>query len=154
MNETRPNGPLEEAAARIRASGLRVTRPRTLAYALLLEVGGHRSVDELVGLLAARDEPVSRMSVYNVVADLTRAGLLMCAEIGPGRALYEANDEWHHHFVCRRCYRVTDVHCITGSKPCIEPPADFPGTADEAQVTFRGICDDCAADAFPQRTNA
>ena len=144
MSDTKPNGPLEKARARIRATGLRATRPRMFAYALLLEVGGHRSVDELVGLLAERGESVSRMSAYNVVADLTRAGLLMCAEVGPGRALYEASEEWHHHFVCRSCYRVADVRCITGSKPCIEPPADLPGTADEAQVTFRGICDDCA----------
>ena len=84
------------------------------------------------------------MSAYNVVSDLARAGLLMCAELGPGRALYEASEEWHHHFVCRHCYKVADVRCIIGSKPCIEPPADLPGTVDEAQVTFRGICDDCA----------
>ncbi len=151
MGETNLNEPLEKARDRIRASGLRATRPRSLAYALLLEVGGHRSVDELVGLLAERGETVSRMSTYNVVADLTRAGLLMCADIGPGRALYEASDEWHHHFVCRRCDRVADVRCIVGSKPCIEPPAELPGVADEAQVTFRGICDDCAADGAQRR---
>ena len=145
MSETRANEPLEKARDRIRASGLRATRPRTLAYALLVELGGHRSVDELVGLLSERGESVSRMSAYNVVADLTRAGLLMSAEVGPGRALYEASDEWHHHFVCRRCYKVADVPCVIGTKPCIEPPAGLPGTADEAQVTFRGICDDCAA---------
>lgn len=142
MSDSPPT--LQAAEERIRAVGLRATRPRLLAYRLLHEVGGHRSVDELVQLLAERGETLSRMSAYNVVADLTRAGLLMCAEIGPGRALYEACDEWHHHFVCRRCNSVTDVRCAVGGKPCIEPPDDLPGTIDEAQVTFRGICDDCS----------
>ena len=144
MSDSHPDFELDQARDAIREAGLRVTRPRLVAYALLREIGGHRSVDEMVGLLAERGESLSRMSAYNVVGDLTRAGLLMCAEIGHGRALYEASETWHHHFVCRECQEVFDVRCVVAAKPCIEAPTDLPGTVDEAQITFRGICNACA----------
>ena len=139
-----------EAQARdqLRAVGLRATRPRTLVYAVLREVGGHRSVDDVLELLEERGHSIPRMSVYNVMADLTEASVVMLADVGPGRALYEANDAWHHHFVCRGCGKIEDVPCLKGRKPCLLPPENLPGsTVDEAQVIFRGHCAECAAKA-------
>jgi Fur family ferric uptake transcriptional regulator len=136
------------AHERLRAVGLRTTRPRVLVYAVLREVGGHRSVDEVLELLEARGHAIPRMSIYNVMADLTEASLVMPADAGPGRALYEAGDVWHHHFVCRGCGRIEDVPCLEGRKPCLLPPKSLPGsTIDEAQVIFRGHCAECTARA-------
>lgn len=140
-----------DAEARLRGAGLRATRPRVAVYAVLRAAGGHRSVDELVSLLLERGEKLPRMSVYNVVADLTASGLVMCADTGPGKAVYEASDLWHHHFVCRECGAVFDVPCARGEKPCMKLPASVPGRADEAQVIFRGRCDACAGRAKGER---
>jgi Fur family ferric uptake transcriptional regulator len=154
-NRARPGreaGTREAAAKRLRAAGLRATRPRALVYAVLRQAGGHRSVDEVVELLEARGHAIPRMSVYNVMADLTGASLVMAADVGPGRALYEAADVWHHHFVCRGCGRIEDVPCMTGRKPCLRPPRSLQGgTIDEAQVIFRGHCADCSTKATPKR---
>ncbi len=142
---SRPD-PAPMCAARLRQAGLRVTEPRLAVYGLLREIGGHRSADEIVSRLTARGLQISRMSVYNVVAALTTAGLVMCADTGPGRAVYEATDDWHHHFVCRDCGAVFDVPCSRGKTPCLSPPRNFSGTVDEAQVIFRGRCAECAQD--------
>lgn len=131
---------------RLRARGLRATRPRLEVYTLLSELDGHFSVDELRARLEDRGIEVSRMSLYNVVSDLSAAGLIVCAPTGPGRALYEANETWHHHFVCRSCGRVLDVPCVLGRKPCLEPPEGLEATVEEAQVTFRGLCGECSSD--------
>jgi Fur family ferric uptake transcriptional regulator len=133
-----------QTAERLRDRGLKATRPRVLVYETLHAAGGHRSVDDIVALLMARGQALPRMTVYNVVSDLTLAGLILCADTGPGRALYEANNVWHHHYVCRSCGRVHDVPCVEGRKPCLEPPAGVPGGVDEAQVIFRGLCHDCS----------
>ena len=139
-----------EAGERLRAAGLRATRPRTLVYAVLREVGGHLSVDDVAELLEERGEPIPRMSIYNVMADLTGASLVMPADAGPGRALYEASDVWHHHFVCRGCGRIEDVPCWKGHKPCLKPAESPRGSViDEAQVIFRGLCAECAATSAP-----
>jgi Fur family ferric uptake transcriptional regulator len=141
----RPAGAEAVARERLRAAGLRATRPRTVVFAVLREVRGHRSVDEVLELLEERGHSIPRMSIYNVMADLTGASLVMSADAGPGRALYEAGDVWHHHFVCRGCGRIEDVPCLKGRRPCLLPPKRPPGsTIDEAQVIFRGHCADCA----------
>ncbi len=141
MNE--PDPPDRIATSRLREAGLRLTRPRLLIYRLLRELGGHLAVGDILAQLAARDQLLPRMTVYNVLADLQHAGLLMTADAGPGRTLYEASEVWHHHYVCRRCRRVVDVPCLEGDKPCLQIPANAPGTVDEAQVIFRGICFEC-----------
>lgn len=131
-------------ADRIRAVGLRATRPRKLVLALLGDLGGHRSADDITGELQVRGTPLPRTSVYNVLRDLAEHGLAMVADAGPGRVLYEAADRWHHHFVCRECGAVADVECAQGEKPCLD--ASVPGAElDEAQIIFRGLCARCRA---------
>ena len=128
-------------AARLRGAGLRATRPRLLAYMALAELGGHRSVDELVVALRGRGQALPRADVYEVLESLRLAGLIMGTDAGPGGPLYEVAANAHHHFVCRACAEVMDVP--GGSAPPLEAGAEV-GVADEAQVIFRGLCHRCA----------
>lgn len=128
---------------RLAAAGLRVTRPRRAVLAALERLGGHRGADEVAEELRGANVSVSRASVFNALRDLADAGLVMVADAGPGPARYEVARDWHHHFVCRACGRITDVACVVGAKPCLE--AEIPGAhVDEAQVVFRGLCAACA----------
>ena len=137
-------------AERLRGAGRRVTRPRVAVYRALRDLGGHRSADEVADHLRAGGERLSRTSVYNALDALVGAGLVMAADAGPGRALYEADDGWHHHFVCRGCGAVLDVACLQDRKPCLH--AELPGVViDEAQVIFRGLCEACAPTASTAR---
>lgn len=127
---------------RIREAGLRATRPRLAVYSALESLGGHRSADEIYDQIVSQGEPLSRGSVYNALAALTAVGLVLNADAGPGRALYETATAWHHHAVCRICGEVSDVGCAVGSKPCLSADGDW-GQIDEAQIIFRGICAAC-----------
>jgi len=127
----------------LRAAGLRATQPRLRVLRLLRDLGGHRSVDDLVAALRARGTPLPRASAYNIVSDLVERGLALGADAGPGRALYEASETPHHHFVCLDCGVLLDVPCVVGARPCLE--AALPGVeVQEAQVIFRGRCPSCA----------
>lgn len=139
---------LADCVRRLRQAGLRVTRPRLLVLSFLTQAGGHHSVDEIAHGVRRRGGRLGHASVYNVVHSLTAHGLLMVAEISPGRTLYELAERWHHHFVCRQCGRVWDVPCLAGSTPCLRP-ADFPGEVEHAQVILRGRCADCASGEHP-----
>ena len=121
-----------------------MTRPRLAVYRTLRELAGHQSADDVADHLAAQGERLPRTSVYNSLEALREAGLVMVADVGPGRALYEAAVDWHHHFVCRRCGSLLDVPCVRGVKPCLD--AELSGAVvEEAQVIFRGLCGSCAA---------
>ncbi|MFB3820204.1 MAG: Fur family transcriptional regulator [Candidatus Methylomirabilales bacterium] len=136
-------------AEALRAAGLRVTRPRLLVLGFLREAGGHRSVEEIRAALGTRGVALPRASVYNVVTDLARGRLAMVTDVGPGRALYESSQRWHHHFVCRTCGAIADVPCVVGRRPCLTAGARV-GEVEEAQVTFRGRCQACLLKA-PRR---
>jgi Fur family ferric uptake transcriptional regulator len=129
---------------RLRQAGLKTTRPRLLVLNLLQELGGHRSIDDLIRGLKARGTPLPRASVYNVIAILVNRGLVMLADAGPGPALYEINLAWHHHFVCIECGMVVDIPCVKGEKPCLLPDW-VPGVVEETQIIFRGRCTQCLA---------
>ena len=130
-------------AGALRDAGLRVTQPRLAVYGAIAGLGGHRSADEVGRHLRHTGTPLPRGSVYNSLDALSRAGVVMSADAGPGRILFEAASAWHHHFVCRACGSVRDVDCPDDEKPCLRP--DEPGlVVDEAQVIFRGLCPSCA----------
>ena len=130
---------------RLREAGLRATRPRLTVYSALESLGGHRSADEIYDHIVDLGERLSRGSVFNALAALTAAGLVLNADAGPGRALYETATAWHHHAVCRVCGEVSDMDCPVGSKPCLSPGGDW-GHIDEAQIIFRGVCAACLRD--------
>jgi Fe2+ or Zn2+ uptake regulation protein len=133
-----------ELEAELHAVGLRSTRPRILVLRFLRERGGHHSADEIQAALDAVDTHLLRGSVYYVLNKLVDRRLIMQADVGPGRALYESFGMWHHHFVCRECDAVIDAPCVVGSKPCLD--ADLEGAEiDEAQVIYRGRCPQCVA---------
>ncbi len=127
---------------RLRDAGLRVTRPRVMVLDALARTGGHRSADEVAAFLDGEGTPLTRGTVYKVLADVVAAGLVMVADHGPGKAIYEINEVWHHHFVCRNCGEIVDVPCVVGHKPCLRPDVSV-GDIDEAQIIFRGLCDTC-----------
>ncbi len=131
---------------RIQQAGLKVTQPRLLVLNLLQELGGHRSIDELMRELKARGTPLPRASIYNIIDMFVSRGVVMLADAGPGAALYEVYQDWHHHFVCMDCGIIVDIPCVKGEKPCVVP--DFvPGIVEEAQIIFRGRCTECLTKA-------
>lgn len=135
---------MKTVRSRLQQAGLKATRSRILVMNLLQELGGHRSIEELGQELKRRGTPLPRASIYNVTAVLVSQRLVMLADAGPGRALYEVCLKWHHHFVCTQCGTIIDIPCVKGEKPCLLPE-EAPGRIDEAQIIFRGCCSNCLA---------
>ena len=132
-----------DLGAALKTAGLRVTAPR---LAVLSEVadGEHMTADQVAVAVRARIGTISTQAVYDVLAALTRAGLLRRMEPAGSPARYEARvGDNHHHVVCRSCGAITDVDCVVGAPPCLSP-ADAGGfVIDEAEVTFWGLCPTC-----------
>ena len=136
---------LMHGAERLRARGLRVTRPRLTVLEILAE-GGHLEVDEITHRARARLESVSTQAVYDVLGALARAGLARRIEPAGSPARYEARSgDNHHHVVCRGCGQIADIDCTVGSAPCLDPNTAVGYEIDEAEVTFWGLCPSCQA---------
>jgi Fur family transcriptional regulator, iron response regulator len=102
--------PSPDMAERLRAAGLRLTRPR-LALAQLLFDGDDRHItaEQLFGEAAAASVPVSLATVYNVLHQFITAGLLREVVVEPGRSYFDTNVNHHHHFFCEASGALQDI---------------------------------------------
>lgn len=142
----------EDAATRLRAAGLRVTRPRLTVLEVCAE-HPHAPADLVVREVRERLGSISVQGAYDVLAALTVSGLLRRVEPAGSPARYEARvADNHHHVVCRSCGAMADVDCATGAAPCLDPVASAGFVIDEAEVTWWGVCAECQSRGVPRHT--
>jgi Fe2+ or Zn2+ uptake regulation protein len=132
-----------EPSTLLRGAGLRVTAPR-VAVLNAVAAQPHSTAEEIAGQVRSVLGSVSTQAVYDVLRACVGTGLVRRIEPAGTSALYETRTgDNHHHLVCRACGRVTDVDCVVGAAPCLEP-SDLDGFAvDEAEVVFWGTCGSC-----------
>jgi Fur family ferric uptake transcriptional regulator len=143
--------PPTDVAAQLRAAGLRVTRPRLTVLDVITDADRgheHLAAATVAERARARLGSVSTQGVYDCLDALTAAGLLRRIEPAGSPARYESRvGDNHHHLVCRACGRVSDVACVHGAAPCLEPSDTSGFVVDEAEVVFWGLCPPCSASA-------
>ena len=132
-----------EPSSLLKGAGLRVTRPR-VAVLNAVAAQPHSTADEIAALVRDTLGSVSTQAVYDVLRVCIGAGLIRRIEPAGASALYETRTgDNHHHLICRACGGVTDVDCVVGAAPCLDPIdlGDF--ELDEAEVLFWGTCGSC-----------
>lgn len=102
---------------RLRAAGLRVTRPR-VAVLEAVAAHPHSDADRVAAAVRQQLGSVSTQAVYDVLHACVGAGLLRRIEPAGSPARYETRiADNHHHLVCRNCGTVVDVDCAVGRAP-------------------------------------
>ena len=132
----------------LRGARLRVTAPR-LAVLAAVHAHPHADTDSVIGAVRAQLPAVSHQAVYDVLRALTAAGLVRRIQPSGSVARYEARVGDNHHVVCRSCGTIADVDCAVGEAPCLLASEDLGFVIDEAEVTYWGLCRDCAAVPAP-----
>uniref|UniRef100_UPI003A869EED Fur family transcriptional regulator n=1 Tax=Leucobacter sp. BZR 635 TaxID=3378705 RepID=UPI003A869EED len=128
-----------ESAARLNAAGLRSTAPRR-AVLDALQPGGHLDASEVYERLRGDLPGTSLQAIYGVLTALTEANLVRRVTPAGGSARYEARvGDNHHHLLCTSCGRIEDV-----PSPCLTPSDTHGFEITTAEVTFHGLCANCA----------
>jgi len=141
----------EEFESLLRGAELRVTRPR-IAVLTAVREHPHAETNTIVEAVRADLGEVSTQAVYDVLRALTEAGLVRRIEPAGSLARYESRTgDNHHHVVCRSCGAIADVDCATGATPCLTASNANGFVIDEAEVTYWGLCPECAAAPGRQR---
>lgn len=136
--------PAADPAVALRDAGLRVTESR-LAVITALAAHPHSSADVVFAEVAGVLPKASRQSVYNALNDFADAALVRRIEPAGQPMLFELRvDDNHHHLVCTSCGRVEDVDCAVGAAPCLHPSDHHGFRVAAAEVTYWGLCGDCA----------
>jgi len=141
----------------LRSNDLRVTRPR-MAVLRAVDNRPHADTNSIIDLVREELPEVSHQAVYDVLAALTRAGLLRRIQPQGSVARYEARvGDNHHHVVCRTCGAVADVDCAVAARPCLTASENHGYMIEEAEVVYWGLCPECLANNLipePSREDA
>ncbi len=94
----------------LKKAGLKVTAPRLKILKLLEESAEHHfGAEDIYRTLNDAGDEIGLATVYRVLAQFERAGLVTRHNFEGGRAVYELNDGKHHdHMVCMETGKVIE----------------------------------------------
>ena len=124
---------------------MRSTRQRAAVAALLREVAGFHSAQELHAMLRDRGESIGLATVYRTLQALADAAEIDVMRPPGGDHLYRrCSDRHHHHLVCRSCGATVEIE-----GPAVEhwtgKVAAEHGFADVSHtLEIFGLCAACA----------
>ncbi len=129
-------------------SGHRTGQARQALVVLLDSQTCARSVLEIEDALRASKRPIARASIYRILDELERLGLVQRVETGQGMVRYERvceQEQHHHHLVCDEC-GVVMPFSDAGLERAIETLSErVPLAVSEHEIVLHGACRDCAA---------
>lgn len=137
------SAPYVEAFTR---SGIRVTQPRRAIARLVAARDGHFTAAQLMADAAAAGEPIGRATVFRALDLFTSLGLVERVDLPDGTHAWVACQAIHHHHaICTRCGRSTDIHdgALDEVLAGLVRRAGFRATAHRLEVF--GLCADCTA---------
>jgi Fe2+ or Zn2+ uptake regulation protein len=137
-----PGGRERAMLDRLRQIGLKLTTQRLAIVRELSHDVSHPTAQELFERLSPSLPTMSFATVYNTLGALVSAGLCAPKTFGPGPVRFDPNTEPHHHAICDRCGRVTDVLPAEPHRP--DGASGISGfTVRAVERIYRGVCAAC-----------
>jgi Fur family iron response transcriptional regulator len=87
-----------EVGQRLRDYGIQPTLQRLQIARVLLVREQHVSADQVLEMVNAGGNRVSKATVYNTLGLFARKGILRQLNVDPNRVFYDTNNSRHHHF--------------------------------------------------------
>jgi Fe2+ or Zn2+ uptake regulation protein len=100
---------LEEILDRLRAAGGRITSARRATVSALLAHDSHPTAEDLASAVQAQHPDVHQTTIYRILDDLEKLGIVEHTHLGHGPAVYHLAESAHPHVVCERCGKIIPV---------------------------------------------
>jgi Fur family transcriptional regulator, ferric uptake regulator len=130
--------------AYIRQHGFRLTSQRQVILEAVLEGEEHSTIEEVYQRACRRAPTLNLATVYRSLNFLCELRLLVAADIGGGRWVFEpAGDTPHHHLVCRTCGKVERIEQAEVQALVDSMDAGHEFHIDMGHIAFFGLCKAC-----------
>jgi Fur family peroxide stress response transcriptional regulator len=134
---------LERFVDLCRSKGLKVTHQRLEIFRQLASTDDHPTAEELYHRVRSHLPRLSLDTVYRTLATMQDYGLIARVEALDDRGRFDANLERHHHFVCTKCRRVSDIYWPSLDGIKLPPGVKKLGQVHQVCAELRGICTEC-----------
>lgn len=134
---------LEQALAKLKTTGVRMTPQRHAILSFLLDSMTHPTADDIYKSLESKFPNMSVATVYNNLKVFIESGLVRELTYGDSSSRFDADMTDHYHAVCELCGKISDFE--------YPPLSDIETTAAQ-QTGFQvggyrlevyGVCPDC-----------
>ncbi len=136
-----PDSPL----AALDRAGYRLTGPRRAVADLIAARDGHFSAADLVGDAALQRLDIGRATVFRTLEVLESVGAIERIDLPTGNHAYIACEpaDHHHHVVCARCGRSSDIDDAGLAAVVARIARDTGYRIDEHRLELFGLCPSC-----------
>ena len=126
-----------------RETGIAVTHQRQVLYEVMKTMHGHPSPEEVYVRVKKKVPAISLATVYKNIHLFVESGVFREVSMHHGSVRVEMNGEPHHHVVCSKCRRITDI----GEKELglVTKRSRLPGgfLVERYAVDVIGVCASC-----------
>ncbi len=134
-------------------AGYRLTQARRAVASLIAEREGHFTAADLVTDARRRRLAIGRATVFRALEVLAELDAVDRLDLPNGEHAYVACEPiHHHHVVCSRCRRVTEI-ADEGLRAVVREIARRTGyRVDDHRLELFGVCPSCQALDAPARS--
>ena len=138
------------------AAGFRLTDARRAVAGLIADRGGPFTAADILADAGTRRLGIGRATVFRAIDAFSELGVVERIDLPSGEHAYVVCEPLHHHHVvCSRCGRVTDI-ADEGLRAVVNEVSRRTGyRVDEHRLELFGLCPACqAAEPTPLRHSA
>jgi Fe2+ or Zn2+ uptake regulation protein len=131
-------------------AGYRVTAPRRAVADLITEYDGHFTALELEDVARSRRLGISRATLFRALELLAELGIVERVDLPNGEHAYvPCARAHHHHVICSRCGRTTEVEDFGVADAVAEIARRSGYQIDTHRLELFGLCRHCQAKTTP-----
>jgi len=140
--DTLPRARLDEVAARLKATGYRLTPQRLAVLRTLIGSDQHPSVEQIYRRVRQDFPTTSLATVYNTLECLKGLREVIELPLGGGSRYDGRRPEPHAHLICTACSRIEDLDIdLPGAAQAVAQERGY--TDVRHRLEFYGICPAC-----------
>jgi len=135
---------IENFKASAKRSGVKLTHQRLEIFREVASSLDHPNAESVFRAIQPRMPTVSLDTVYRTLWLLADLGLV--TTLGPRRETvrFDANLDYHHHYVCTRCGLARDFNSAELNTLRIPDSVRCLGSVVTTHIEIRGVCSRCA----------
>jgi Fur family ferric uptake transcriptional regulator len=137
---------VDEMLALLRRDGDRVTSAKRAVLGVLTGSAHHLTAEAVAEGVHATHPDVHRSTVYRILDNFERRGLVTHVHLRHGPSVYHLTAEPHHHLVCEECDAVVEVpdKAMAGLRKVLK--RDYGFSFDTPHFALTGRCRACQED--------
>jgi len=122
--------------------GVKPTYHRIKILEYLVKHENHPTVDIIYEDIISDIPTISKTTVYNTLNLFVEHNLIKALNVTGTETRYDADNDIHHHFLCKKCGGIYNVNAICNFD-CEDQSIIDGNEIHEIQSYFKGICKHC-----------